>query len=112
MQYPPIRRLKTISKNENCLFSCAFAITVCISLFVFADDLLNDRQLVGFGKILLVQMVIVMPPLYVLSKWNESRRRHLITQAITELGLTIHMVHWEKEPLSLLALDSAVARRE
>lgn len=107
MQYPPIRKLKTISKNENRLFNCAFAIAVCVSLFVFADDLLNGRQLVGFGKILLVQTVIVMPPLYVLSKWNESRRRRLITQAIAELGLTIHMAHWEKEPLNLLALDTA-----
>ena len=48
-----------------------------------------------------------MPPLYVLSKWNESRRRRLITQVIAELRLTIHMAHWEKEPLSLLALDTA-----
>ena len=103
MQYPPIRKLKTISKNENRLFNCVFAIAVV----VFADDLLNGRQLVGFGKILLVQAVIVMPPLYVLSKWNEYRRRRLITQAIAELGLTIHMAHWEKEPLSLLALDTA-----
>ena len=107
MQYPPIRKLKTISKNESRLFNCVFAIAVGVSLFVFADDLLNGRQLVGFGKILLVQAVIVMPPLYVLSKWNESRRRRLITQVIAELGLTIHMAHWEKEPLSLLALDTA-----
>ena len=107
MQYPPIRKLKTISKNESRLFNCVFAIAVGVSLFVFADDLLNGRQLVGFGKILLVQAVIVMPPLYVLSKWNEYRRRRLITQAIAELGLTIHMAHWEKEPLSLLALDTA-----
>ena len=107
MQYPPIRKHKTISKNESRLFNCVFAIAVGVSLFVFADDLLNGRQLVGFGKILLVQAVIVMPPLYVLSKWNESRRRRLITQAIAELGLTIHMAHWEKEPLSLLALDTA-----
>ena len=107
MQYPPIRKHKTISKNESRLFNCVFAIAVGVSLFVFADDLLNGRQLVGFGKILLVQAVIVMPPLYVLSKWNESRRRRLITQVIAELGLTIHMAHWEKEPLSLLALDTA-----
>ena len=49
MQYPPIRKLKTISKNESRLFNCVFAIAVGVSLFVFADDLLNGRQLVGFA---------------------------------------------------------------
>ena len=106
MQYPPIKKLKTISEHESSIVAAVAIIAVCASFIAFADDLTNGRQLVGFGKMLLV-LSAVMLPLSALMKWNESRRQHLITQTITELGLTIHLAHWEKTPLGLLALDTA-----